>query len=420
MRRFKSGLVAMAVAVASFSAIPALSAYAKAPSGNWVKDGRGYWYDFSEGTWAKSEYIDGYWIRKNGYWDNGSKYSWHYVENAGYWWGTADGSWYAKKCWQKIDGRWYYFDTRGYMASNQYIEGCWVGANGAYNPGYTRGIWHKATGVDKWWFSDTVGSSGHMWIPKDQWLKIDGYSYYFDERGWMLQSTIAELSVNPDRLGDKDTDYYAFDASGHLSEYTRYNLADKLTAEIALEFDYTDKEAMKEVASTMELFLLTSMGDSTSQKLEINGNMRDISVDQDGNVVVDGTSLMELAENYAKGELTVSGTAETNDLIDAFYGLVLGAGDTYSFVVRSGKLNIRYIGGSGKTIWFAPFDNIYLGCTGMLDSQNGQPLLLVEGKDPGSLGQALADSGMLADGENASVIDSATGKTEACSFIAEP
>ncbi len=47
----------------------------------------------------------------------------------GYWIEDSVG-WYPTDTWQKIDGVWYYFDASGYMVTNQYIDGYWLGADG--------------------------------------------------------------------------------------------------------------------------------------------------------------------------------------------------------------------------------------------------------------------------------------------------
>jgi hypothetical protein len=46
------------------------------------------------------------------------------------WWYT-EGSSYATE-WRQIDGKWYYFNTNGYMASNITIGGYYLGSDGAW------------------------------------------------------------------------------------------------------------------------------------------------------------------------------------------------------------------------------------------------------------------------------------------------
>ena len=47
--------------------------------------------------------------------------------------GGANGKKVTSRCikWKKIDEKWYYFDENGYMLSNQYVDGYWLGEDGA-------------------------------------------------------------------------------------------------------------------------------------------------------------------------------------------------------------------------------------------------------------------------------------------------
>ena len=99
----------------------------------WKKIG-GKWYYFTDttdkynfsafGRMAENEWVNGYWFNKNGSWTYKYRGSWK--KNAqGYWYGDTSG-WYAKSCWQKIDGKDYYFNAKGYMVTGwQKIGGRW-------------------------------------------------------------------------------------------------------------------------------------------------------------------------------------------------------------------------------------------------------------------------------------------------------
>ncbi len=126
-----------------------------------------------------NEWISGKWYDANG--NNSYKPTGSWKTNGKGWWFEDSSGWYPASCWQKIDHKWYYFAADGYMASNEYREGCWLGNSGAweYEP---LGSWKSdSTG---WWFGDTSG-----WYAYSQWLKIDGYWYYFDSSGYMVTST---------------------------------------------------------------------------------------------------------------------------------------------------------------------------------------------------------------------------------------
>ena len=101
------------------------------PKSEWQKI-EGKWYYFkSSGYMAKSEYIDGYWITSNGSMSetyNGGRWAsdstgWWYVDSTGY---------YPASEWVWIDEKCYYFKGNGYMATNQTIDGNYVGADGAW------------------------------------------------------------------------------------------------------------------------------------------------------------------------------------------------------------------------------------------------------------------------------------------------
>lgn len=106
----------------------------KNTAGTWKKDGTGWWFEYTNGSYPV--------------WD-----------------------------WVYTDNNWYFFDRSGYMCSSEYRFGCWLNADGSWNTAYSNGTWKSnATG---WWYED------NGWYPVNQWLKIDGYWYYFKGDGYM-------------------------------------------------------------------------------------------------------------------------------------------------------------------------------------------------------------------------------------------
>ena len=67
-------LFALALFLAVAVLLPDLPS--EAASGKWVKSAKGWWYSYSDGSYAKG--------------------------------------------WKKVGGKWYYFDASGYMASNEW------------------------------------------------------------------------------------------------------------------------------------------------------------------------------------------------------------------------------------------------------------------------------------------------------------
>ena len=128
---------------------------------------RDYYGDYS------NEWMRGRWYTKNG--SKTYKYKGSWKKNSkGSWFGDTSG-WYAKKQWQKIDGDWYYFDSKGYMVTNAWVKGYWIGANGKQTYS-AKGSWKN---TDRgWMFKDTSG-----WYAKAATVTIDGKKYKFDENG---------------------------------------------------------------------------------------------------------------------------------------------------------------------------------------------------------------------------------------------
>ena len=84
----------------------------------------------------------------------------HWVKNdTGWWYDNGDGTFPANK-WQFINGKWYYFDERGYMKTG-WIE-------------YKKG----------WYYCDENGAM------VTGWYKIREYWYFFNENGLMLTGWI--------------------------------------------------------------------------------------------------------------------------------------------------------------------------------------------------------------------------------------
>ena len=102
--------------------------------------------------------------------------NWYYFEPKTSWDGSF-GKMY--RGWHEIDGTWYYFQKDGSMASNEWINGYWLSASGAwkYQP---KGRWRRNS--KGWWYEDERG-----WYPKDETVKINGVSYTFDENGYLSE-----------------------------------------------------------------------------------------------------------------------------------------------------------------------------------------------------------------------------------------
>ena len=116
------------------------------PKGFWKKNDKGWWFEYPDGKYPKSEWltIDGkdyyfkadgymasdefikssdydnneklYYVADNGAWDTYT-YRWE-KDNKGWWLSRVGSSYYIKKKWALIDGKWYYFKANGYIYTN--------------------------------------------------------------------------------------------------------------------------------------------------------------------------------------------------------------------------------------------------------------------------------------------------------------
>jgi len=127
----------------------------------------------------RNEWVDGKWYDSKGHQFYEPQGSWHHNKKG--WWYEDTSGWYPKNSWQKIDGKWYFFHTNGYMASEEWVKGCyWLSKNGAWIY-KAKASWHQSK--KGWWFGDTTG-----WYAKSSWQKICGKWYYFDQNGYMARN----------------------------------------------------------------------------------------------------------------------------------------------------------------------------------------------------------------------------------------
>ena len=194
------------------------------------------WYYFNaSGVMEKDTWIGDYYVDEKGVWDT-SKVKPQWILSGNRWWYRhGDGS-YTKSDWEKIDGKYYYFDNAGWMVTgwqliegkwyymngsgvkitnawigNYYVDGSgvmatdtWIGnyyvdENGVWVPGKQKDVGWIQSG-EKWWYRHSDGS-----YTVSNWEKINGQWYYFDSAGWMMTGWIV--------LGDS---WYYLDASGAM------------------------------------------------------------------------------------------------------------------------------------------------------------------------------------------------------------
>ncbi len=99
------------------------------PQDSWQKIDGSWYYFKPDGYMAMGEYYGGYWFNGDGSWDDTYFLSWK--SNSTGWWVEDKSGWWPSNAWLHIDGSWYYFDGSGYLVTNQYVDGYWLGADGA-------------------------------------------------------------------------------------------------------------------------------------------------------------------------------------------------------------------------------------------------------------------------------------------------
>ncbi|MCR4837592.1 MAG: cellulase family glycosylhydrolase [Eubacterium sp.] len=136
----------------------------------------GKWYFFDkEGYMEANAYRQGYYLKANGAWDGKAKVA-GWKQNSKGWWYSLDVSDFLKNGWKKIDGNWYYFKATGYIAINEFIQGWWLNKAGALKDP-VKYSWHKSG--NKWWYGTKDG-----WYAKGKSYTIDGKKYTFDKKGY--------------------------------------------------------------------------------------------------------------------------------------------------------------------------------------------------------------------------------------------
>ena len=168
----------------------------RAALSGWVQDEYGEWvyYDPSTGEMWKG------WLKSGNYW--------YYLDDEeGYMWADT---------WGEIDGKNYYFDAKGKMKTGwlkeewtdeedgeTYVTWYYFNSSGAQVFG-----WQKISG--KWYYFDEEDDSGYMY--SDTWMDYNGNTYYFDASGAMKTGWLKEAWS--DEEGYSGVEWFYFNSSG--------------------------------------------------------------------------------------------------------------------------------------------------------------------------------------------------------------
>lgn len=140
--------------------VSGVSDSAEAASGTWKHNKNGYWYEYSDGTCSKNQWLQ---IGKKWYHFDAKgfmKTGWLKIGGKWYYFGLKTGA--MQTGWKTIGGKTYYFKTDGSMAANEYCKGYWLNKDGSWTT-KAKASWKK--NVKGWWFGSESG-----WYAKNQWL----------------------------------------------------------------------------------------------------------------------------------------------------------------------------------------------------------------------------------------------------------
>ena len=217
-----------------WAVVPSGNRYYFDDDGNMVHDG---WVDTKSGDkWTKY------------YFDHDGRYAknaWH-KEGNNWTYFKADGKLANEEWLVAPDGKWYYFDSDGYMVHDGRYDtnynGKWVKYYFDHDGHYEVNTWHN-DGNEKVYFksdgsqafSEWVKASDGQWYyfdaygnmdqPRGEWAKVsDGRWYYFDRNGNMAHDGVKKdiATVNgSDGVNIYNT--YYFDHNGHYETNTWHN-----------------------------------------------------------------------------------------------------------------------------------------------------------------------------------------------------
>ena len=121
------------------------------------------------------------------YGDKVKPYEGWVMDDNGWWYQLSDET-FLKDGWYELDGKWYHFDSSGYMSAKKYIKSKDYETNGVIYYVDQNGIWDEQKyrwmqeGTE-WWFAKVGGK----WYARNEWAWIEDKWYYFDDHGYMVK-----------------------------------------------------------------------------------------------------------------------------------------------------------------------------------------------------------------------------------------
>ena len=137
----------------------------------------GKWYYFDkDGIMEADAYRGGYYLKKDGSWNGKAAATGWKNGNKGWLYFTSPKT-VITNGWKKIDGKWYFFKETKTAAESEFVKGYWFDKN-CVQSDPARYSWHKT--ARGWWYGVSGG-----WYAKNTSYTIDGVKYTFDKNGYM-------------------------------------------------------------------------------------------------------------------------------------------------------------------------------------------------------------------------------------------
>lgn len=284
-------------------------------SGDWENTESGWKFRKTDGSYAYSEYVDGWWVDGNGI-QNGEQAFWN-QDQSGQWYGNSD--WYAKNGTYTIDGVSYTFDSNGYLCHE------WQQDSNGWRYILENGDYACNEWIDGYWFN----ADGYCnYEPRAQWYQDSKGWYYMDSSGYYIKNDIAVIDYN----------MYFFDQDGYVRQFT------KLKQNVNVDYDI-DFELSAKNKDTAEYQLDMILSDLLASE---NGSLKGSR-----DIIVDGKELKVSYKNrkiyIGKDDITTYVKKSSSSIKVGFKSNTNQSGDIKAVLFRECDYNITKVSFGGVT-----------------------------------------------------------------------
>lgn len=305
----KKGILGMALA----ASLVLTGSFTTNAAGNWVETENGWKYKTDDGWYAKSQYIDGWYLDGNGIQSYGYQASWK-QDSTGWWYGDASG-WYAKDGYCVIDGKAYYFDDSGYM-----VNYGWKKDKKGWYYQFMEDSFASNEWIDGYW----IGEDGYCtYEPTAQWYKDEKGWYYMDSSGYYVKNETVSI----------DRSLYTFDEQGYMLEYTCLQSNNK-SSELKLNVSLDKKDS---AANQLQNVLIRLIDNGEVVKVKVDGTKKDAKNDN-GIISFDGKTLAEYINEVSatQNEIEVSFDTTSKKLFSTIFAGLVTSDNYYKFKTGTG------------------------------------------------------------------------------------